>query len=72
MIIDNCQLEMDFNRGVIYVHSSEGYTILRICGCPEIAEPKEAGSFLRGYDITLKGQKLEPYTFSWSPKERTN
>lgn len=30
-IINNCQLEIDHARGVLYVHTPDGYTILRIC-----------------------------------------
>lgn len=32
--IDNCQLEIDTNRGVLYVHSSEGVTLVRVCQIP--------------------------------------
>jgi len=32
--IDNCQLEIDKNQGVIYVHSPRGITLLRICRVP--------------------------------------
>jgi hypothetical protein len=38
MILDGCQLEVDEKRGVIYVHSPEGITRLRISGVPEIPE----------------------------------
>ena len=63
MIIDCCEMEMDFERGVIYVHAPDGHTILRICGCPCKPEPKDATNKL--YDITLKGQQLERSTFNW-------
>lgn len=33
--IDNCQLEVDQARGVIYVHSPLGRTLLRICNVPD-------------------------------------
>lgn len=29
------QLEIDSDRGVIYFHSKEGYTALRICSLPK-------------------------------------
>ena len=32
--INNCQLEIDRNRGVVYVHSPEGRTIVRIGRIP--------------------------------------
>lgn len=32
MLIDNCQLEVDEKRGVVYVHHPKGYTAIRICG----------------------------------------
>lgn len=34
-IIQNCQLEWDKRRGVIYVHNKDtGHTLLRICKLP--------------------------------------
>lgn len=63
MIIDNCQLEIDAERGVIYVHSPLGHTALRICGlATPIPDPSAYGQAL---DITLKFQDLSPHTFSW-------
>ena len=32
--IDNCQLEIDKNRGVVYVHSPKGMTLVRVCKIP--------------------------------------
>ena len=32
--IDNCQLVIDVNRGVLYVHSSDGMTLVRVCQIP--------------------------------------
>ncbi len=32
--IENCQLEIDTERGVLYVHSSEGTTLVRVCQIP--------------------------------------
>lgn len=29
---DHCLLEIDIERGIVYVHSPDGYTILRVCG----------------------------------------
>lgn len=59
--IENCTLEIDSFRGVIYVHSPEGFTTLRICGCPTpIPKPTPTAML----DITLElGRKL----FSWHP-----
>ena len=60
--IDNCQLEIDTDRGVIYVHHPEGFTAVRICGVkPNIPNP----SMEKMLDITLKNQSLKPYTFNW-------
>ena len=33
--IDNCQLEVDVDRGVLYVHSSDSHTLLRVCQIPQ-------------------------------------
>lgn len=48
IILDDCQLEVDPRRGVIYVHGPKG-TALRICGLPSLPEDS---SFL---DITVLG-----------------
>ena len=32
--IDNCQLIIDADRGVLYVHSSDGVTLVRVCQIP--------------------------------------
>lgn len=32
--IDNCQLVVDVDRGVLYVHSSDGITLVRVCQIP--------------------------------------
>lgn len=61
MILYNCQLEYDESRGVLYVHSPHGQTVLRVCGVPKSSEP-----FM---DITLKFQELAPHTFSWGKEE---
>ena len=34
-IVENCQLEIDEDRGVLYVHSPEGITLVRVCQIPE-------------------------------------
>lgn len=34
LLIDNCQLEIDVDRGVLYVHSSDGVTLVRVCQIP--------------------------------------
>jgi len=51
LIIDNCQVEIDRFRGVLYIHHPDGYTILRVCGLPT---PVPAPGFGRMLDITLK------------------
>lgn len=33
--VDNCQLEIDMDRGVLYVHSSDGQTLVRVCQIPQ-------------------------------------
>ena len=68
MIIDNCSLEINFKSGVIYVHAPDGHTALRICGCPSCPKPLYAP--LQLFDITLKNQKLEPYTFNWGKEQK--
>ncbi len=32
--IENCQLEVDMDRGVLYVRSSDGQTLVRVCQIP--------------------------------------
>lgn len=32
--IDNCQLEVDVERGVVYVHGPNGQTLVRVCKIP--------------------------------------
>ena len=32
--VENCQLEIDVDRGVLYVHSSDGVTLVRVCQIP--------------------------------------
>lgn len=59
-VINNCQLEIDHARGVIYIHLPAGYTGLRICGLPTpVPSPLDSGQHL--LDITLKWGKV----FSW-------
>jgi hypothetical protein len=33
--VEGCQLEIDRKRGVIYVHSPEGKTLVRVCKIPQ-------------------------------------
>ena len=33
-IVDGCQIEIDRDRGVVYVHGPQGNTLLRICRLP--------------------------------------
>ena len=35
-------LELDLERGVLYFHSSEGRTVLRVCRLPKVNEPPVA------------------------------
>lgn len=39
--VDGCQLEVDEERGVIYVHSPEGKTLLRVCQVPTVVAKQE-------------------------------
>jgi hypothetical protein len=42
--IYNCTMEIDQDRGVIYVHHSSGRTILRICRIPKpVRDPMVSG-----------------------------
>jgi hypothetical protein len=50
MIIINGQLEIDQERGVIYFHSNEGHSPLRICGLENLIDPTGYASSI---DITL-------------------
>ncbi len=34
VLVENCQLEFQRHRGVLYVHGPEGATILRVCQIP--------------------------------------
>ena len=44
--IDGCQLEIDRARGVVYVHSPEGITLVRVSQIPPMLIPKEADGLL--------------------------
>lgn len=38
-VLENCQLEWDKRRGVLYVHNKEtGTTVLRVCSLPKALE----------------------------------
>lgn len=37
----NCTLEVDRERGVLYVHSSKGITLVRICQIPQVLLDRE-------------------------------
>jgi|1185.fasta_scaffold595168_1 hypothetical protein len=51
--INGCQLEIDENRGVIYVHGPMGWTLLRICRLPTpIPDPQVDLTRARLLDIT--------------------
>lgn len=39
--INNCQLEVDEERGVAYVHDSKGRTLLRVCQIPQLLARRE-------------------------------
>lgn len=39
--VDGCQLEVDRSRGVVYVHSPEGRTLLRVCRIPPAVADSE-------------------------------
>lgn len=66
------QLEVDYNRGVIYFHGTMGMTLLRICGLPTpIINPAIVGML----DITVTdNRKVTPtleetkqvILFSWT------
>ena len=47
-VIDDCQVEFDTNRGVLYVHTKLG-TILRVCQLPKG----------RGYPNLIKGGSID-------------
>jgi hypothetical protein len=53
-IIINGQLEIDQERGVIYFHSNEGHSPLRICGIKNLIDPTGYASSI---DITLIGSE---------------
>lgn len=63
--IKDCVLEVDQDRGVLYVHSPDGFTALRICGMPPGAPLPSPSQML---DVTLKGQDLASGTFSWGAR----
>lgn len=62
--IENCTLEIDQERGVIYVHHPLGFTALRVCGLPT---PVPYPDFRQMLDVTLKFSR--PY-FSWVEGEK--
>jgi len=62
--LDGCQLEIDPRRGVLYVHSDKGVTVLRISGLP-VPIPIPDGKGRDMLDISFKFQ------FSWRGKEVT-
>lgn len=43
------ELEIDHERGVIYFHSDEGYTVLRVCSLPRPIPVPKSGD---GLDVT--------------------
>lgn len=52
-VVENCQLEWDHDRGVLYVHNkATGCTVLRICGLPKTVL-KDSGLEIGQIDITL-------------------
>lgn len=57
IVIDNCQLELDTERGVLYVHHPDGFTALRICRLPKgYAVPYSSPYMI---DITIGYTKTE-------------
>lgn len=53
-VIEDCQLEWDKHRGVLYVHNAQtGLTVLRVCGLPETQNSAELGMI----DVTVKAAK---------------
>mgnify|MGYP001563698222 CR=1 FL=1 len=61
--IDNCQLEVDAERGVVYVHGPDGVTLLRVCKIPAYAI-KTVGM---GKDLTL-GELIDVTDWRWRDK----
>lgn len=55
--IDGCQLEIDGDRGVIYVHGPDGTTKLRISGLPAVPS-----------DVRMIDMNLERGTVSYTNK----
>lgn len=58
-VIEDCQIEWDKNRGVLYVHNREtGMTVIRICGLKK----ENVGSLKEGcIDITHPLRVSYPY-----------
>jgi hypothetical protein len=57
-VIENCKLELDISRGVLYITNKDtGANVLRICGLRKDIEP---GSLLLGnpLDITIRGKSV--------------
>jgi hypothetical protein len=56
IVIPGCTLEIQGQRGVIYVHGPQGVTMLRICGLPTpIPNPRAPNDpFPRLLDISYK------------------
>lgn len=55
--INNCQLEVDTDRGVVYVHAPDGFTALRICGVPRPFKAPLKPEW--AMDITLNAQNRD-------------
>ena len=58
--IKNCTLEWDQERGVLYVHSGEGYTAVRICGLKVTDAPI---SFGQPIDISIREESTVSYPY---------
>jgi hypothetical protein len=68
MKYENCQLEYDLDRGVLYIHhQTTGTTVLRICGLPKQLPLAPIFAIPPLLDINLQQPDLSPHTFSWGP-----
>ena len=53
-VIGGCQLEVDRSRGVLYVHSSEGITLVRVCGVSQAVTDQEFIDIVYGRELAKK------------------
>lgn len=58
-VVKGCTLEVDHERGVLYIHDSRGMTLLRICSLPTpIPPPSEQLDITHMFGASWRGAPL--------------